>query len=145
MRAKLDVYGRLQEWKRGVRLFSISADAVADVELNLDCRLTTKLDTSKLPPDILMQPKVLDAKAKLVQLELERLSKANGPLVHEFGDGLEKILRKKLVEKNEKLTAKINRQIKKNEDDMRISLRDMLSFGKSDKAEDKENEDKENN
>lgn len=129
VRAKLDVSGRLQEWQRGVRLFSISADAVADVALRLDCRLTTKLDSSHLPPDILMQPKVVDAEAKLVQFKLRRLSKADGPVVREFGDGLEKILRKKLADKNEKLAGKINRQIEKNEDELRISFRDMVSGG----------------
>ena len=129
VRAKLDVFGRLQEWQRGVRLFSISADAVADVTLRIDCRLTTKLDSSRLPPDILMQPTVIDAEAKLVQFKLRRLSNADGPLVREFGDGLEKILRKKLAEKNEKLASKINRQIEKNEDDLRISIRDMVSGG----------------
>ncbi len=129
VRAKLDVYGRLQEWARGVRLYSISADAVADVQLTLHCELTTKLDSKHLPPDILLKPNVLAADAKLVQFKLHRLSKADGPIVREFGDGLEKLLRKKLVEKNEKLASKINRQIAKNEDDLRISFREMLSSG----------------
>ena len=129
IRAKLDVSGRLQEWRRGVRLMSISAEAIADVTLDLDCRLTSKLDASHLPPDILMQPKIVKSKARLVQLKLERLSKADGPVVREFGDGLEKILRRKLADKNEKLTAKINRQIEKKQDDMRISFRDMVSSG----------------
>lgn len=129
VRAKLDVYGRLQEWKRGVRLFSISAEAVADVELKLACQLTTKLDASHFPPDVLLRPTVANAESKLTQFKLRRLSKADGPIVREFGDGLEKILRKKLAEKDDKLASKINRQIQKNKDDLRLSVRDMVSSG----------------
>ena len=128
-RARLKTYGRLQEWQRGVRLFSISADALADVVLKLDCRMTSKLDASRLPPDILLQPKVVAADMRLKQFKLKRLSKADGPVVREFGDGIEKLIRKKLAEKNEKLVSKINRQIEKNEDDLRFSLRDMVTSG----------------
>ncbi len=129
VQARLETYGRLQEWRRGVRLFSVSANASADVVLNLDFRMTSKLDASHLPPDILLQPKVVAADMRLKQFKLNRIGKADGPVVREFGDGIEKLIRKKLEEKNEKLVSKINRQIEKNEDDLRFSFRDMVSSG----------------
>lgn len=129
VQARLQTYGRLQEWRRGVRLFSISADAIADVALKLDCRLSSKLDASHLPPDILLRPKVVAAEMRLKRFKLKHVSKADGPIVREFGDGIETLIRKELKKKNEKLVGKINRQIEKNEDELRISLRDMVTSG----------------
>ncbi len=136
--ARLATYGRMQEWRRGVRLLSISANALADVELRLDCRMTSQLDASHLPPDILLQPQVVAASIRLKQFELERLSKADGPVVRELGDGIEKMIRKKLHETDKKLVDKINRQIKKHEGDLRISFRDISAglFGKVSDAND---------
>lgn len=125
-KAKLDLYGRLQEWQRGVRLYSVSADAIADIQLKLRCTMSTKLDITKLPPDIQLQPTVTDAEVKLVQFKLQRLSKSGGPIVRELGDGVEKILRRELAQKNERIVDKINRQIKKHEDDLRLSLGDAV-------------------
>ena len=100
--------------------------------------MTSKLDASHLPPDILLQPEVVAADMRLKQFKLKRLSKADGPVVREFGDGIEKLIRKSLEEKNKKLVSKINRQIKKNEDDLRFSLRDMVTsglFGETDESD----------
>jgi len=133
MAARMRLYGRLQEWYRGIRLFSISADAWSDVELALKCELSTSLDSTKLPPDVLIRPNITSAELKLVQFKLQRLSKADGPIVREFGDGLEDILRKNLRDKNERLVGKLNRQIEKHQDDLRLSVSDWMkqTFTKS--------------
>ena len=64
---------------------------------------------------------------------MQRLSKADGPIVREFGDGLEDILRKDLRDKNERLVGKLNRQIEKHQDDLRLSVSDWMkqTFTKS--------------
>jgi len=126
MAARLQLYGRLQEWNRGLRLFSISADAWSDVELAMKCEMSTSLDPTKLPPDLLLQPRFVDAELKLVQFKLERLSHADGPVIRELGDGLEDLLRKELQEKNQRLAVKLNRQVDKHQDDLRLSVTDWM-------------------
>ncbi|MCA9266016.1 MAG: hypothetical protein KDA60_19280 [Planctomycetales bacterium] len=131
--AKLDVYGRVQEWNRGVRLISLSADATADVELEMTCLMATWLDITHIPPDLVLAPEIQQARLQLKDFKLHRLSKADGPVVHELSHSVEKILRKNLAEKNDKLAAKMNRQIDKHADDLRISVSELVKnklFGK---------------
>ena len=124
--AKLDLYGRLQEWNNGLRLVSMSTEATADVVVKVAMEVATKLDATKFPPDVIVTPEVLSADIDLQSFDLHRISRANGPVVRELGDALEKVVRKKLVEKEEKLVTKMNRQIEKKKDDMRLSLHDMV-------------------
>ncbi len=56
--SRLDLYGRVQEWNNGVRLVSISAEATADVTMDLSLEVATSLDASKFPPDVIVAPQV---------------------------------------------------------------------------------------
>ena len=124
--ARLDLYGRLQEWNHGLRLISISTEASADVLVKVGLEVSTRLNAAKFPPDVIILPKANSADIDLQSFELNRISRADGPVVRELGDALEKVVRKKLVEKEQKLVAKINRQIEKNKDDLRLSLHDVV-------------------
>ncbi len=124
--ARVRFVGRRQEWKNGVRLYSVSAEGIADLRLTLGMQVGTRMDATRIPPDVILQPVAESAEARLVQFKLHRISKADGPIVREFGDGLEKILRKKLAEKNAKLVEKINQQFEKHEDDLRLSISDLV-------------------
>lgn len=124
--AKLAAHGRFQEWNRGVRLLSISAEGIADVQLRLTCLVATQLDVTKLPPDFIIQPEVTDAKLELLDFKLNRISKADGPVVRELSHSVENIMQEKLAEKNQKLVSKINRQIEKHRDQLRLSLSDLV-------------------
>lgn len=126
LESRLDLYGRIQEWNNGIRLASLSAEARADVKMDVVVEVTTSLDPTRFPPDVIIRPQVVAAKVRLADLKLRRISKAHGPIVHELGDALEKVARRQLAEKNEKLVAKVNRQIAKHEDDLRLSLSDMV-------------------
>ena len=124
--ARVRVIGRRQEWNNGVRLYSVTAEAIADVRLNVGMQVSTKLDATKFPPDVILLPVAETADARLVQFKLQRISHADGPVVRELGDGLEKILRKILAEKNAKLVGKVNRQFEKKKDDLRLSVSDLV-------------------
>lgn len=128
LNSRVRCYGQLQKWSHDVRLFSISADARADVDVKLRCSVSTSMDLTHLPPDLLFHPQVLDAAIYLRQFELHRISHADGPLVGELGDTLEKVLRKELADRSDKLGVKMNRQIKKKEDQLRLSLHDCLKY-----------------
>jgi hypothetical protein len=124
--AKLQAHARLEEWQRGLRLLSISADAAADVELDVAFEMTTELDASKLPPDLVLKPVATAADVRLVQFKLQRVSKAHGPIIRELGDGLEDILQHHLADRRDELTKKINISIAKNSDALRLSLHDLI-------------------
>ncbi len=124
--ARLNLLARLQEWNNGVRLLSITTEAVADVELQVGLEVHTALDAAKFPPDVIIQPVANEAEVRLGSFRLTRVSKAKGPLVHELGEALEGLLRKRLREENKDLAEKINRQINKRQEDLRLSLQDFV-------------------
>lgn len=126
--ARLNLWARLQEWNRGVRLLSISAEGVADVELQIALTLHTSLDPSRFPPDVVFRPRVESAQVTLHQFRLERISHAHGPLVRELGDSLEKLVRERLETENERLAERINRQLDKKQGDIKVSLRDAARY-----------------
>jgi len=123
LQARLDVHGRLQEWNNGVRLLSVSTDAVADVDLIIRFDVTTSLDVSQFPPGVRIDPVADQAELRLSRLRVKRIGKADGPVVDELGDALKKFVRRKLEKDNAKLVAKINKQIAKNEDKLHLSIR----------------------
>jgi hypothetical protein len=124
--ARLDAFGRVSQWERGVQLISLSANAEAQVRVRVRCNLTAKLDTSQLLPAVVLNPVVTEADLQLVDFRLRRISQLSGPLVHELGKTLRELLENELARRRHKLPDKINRQIAKNRDDLRLSLQDVL-------------------
>ncbi len=88
--------------------------------------MITELDMDKMPPDIILQPVAKKAELQLNQFKLHRISKADGPIVREFGDGLEEHFPAILDDNQDKLTEKLNQAIKKNQEKMRVSVTDMV-------------------
>ena len=127
MTSRVNAYARLQNWKRGVRLASISVDANADILLTADCILGTKLDPTHLPPDVILQPEITDATLTLRRFEMNRISKVGGDVAEELGRGLRKVLEKKIEDKRPKIVKKINAKIAKSEDKLRFSMHDFFA------------------
>jgi hypothetical protein len=124
--AHLGVFGRLSQWELGVQLFSISADAEARVKLHMECFMRMQFDPSKLPPDVVLDPRVDNAKLEIVEFRLKDVSRLGGTLSKQLGKGVRKVLEDRIVDEPEKLVAKINRQIDKERDDLRFSLYDLI-------------------
>ncbi len=126
--APLALFGRLSEWQRGVQLVSLSADADARVRLTVSCALKLKLDVGKqLVPDVLLEPEVTAAKIDLVEFRLKRLSQLHGPLAKHLGTEAREIIEDELADRNSDIVAKINKQIAKKQDKLRLSLSDLAS------------------
>ena len=125
--AALDLFGRLSEWQRGVQLFSLSATATAVVRLEVRCTLAMHLDPTRLPPDVILDPRVKGADLHLIDFQLHRISEARGPLVRELGRSAQGVLEQQVARRRERLVARINRQIDRRRDDLRLSLYDLLN------------------
>ena len=127
--ARIGATGRLSEWNRGIQLYSFSADADGKVRLHVSCEMGLRLDATKLPPDVLLAPKVTNAKLDLLEFRLHRISDADGPLVREFGEELHDELNREIQDQRVKLVEKLNRALEKNRDHMRLSVRDLVAGG----------------
>jgi hypothetical protein len=132
--AGLDAFGRISHWERGVQLISLSANAKAQVRLRVQCDLGVQLDPSEVPPAVTLDPVVTEADLQLVDFRLRRISDLHGPLVHELGKGLRDVVEDELAKRRRKLPEKINRQIDKNREDLRLSLYDVLGSAWGDLA-----------
>lgn len=127
--ARLGAWGRLSEYAHDVQLLSISAEADARVHMRMGCEMSLRLDASKFPPDVILEPTVVRAEMKLVDFDLIRISDVSGPLVREFGEELHDVIQKEIADRETRLVSKINRQIQKQEDDLRLSIADLASSG----------------
>jgi hypothetical protein len=120
--AKVDCWGRLSEWRRGVQLVSLSGEADAKVRLVAHLEVKMGLDPRTLPPDILLDLKVITADLQLQEFELRRLSKADGLLVKQLGKVVEEGVQEYLAEHRQKLVDKMNAQIAKKRSKLRVPL-----------------------
>jgi hypothetical protein len=125
-RARLQVFGRLSQWQRGIQLISLSADLTTDVKLTLNMEVAVKVDLTCLPPDVAIEPVVRHADLAISNFRVERISRLNGPLVKRLSSSVRELLEDEIDRRRDDLPAKINRQLEKNKDHLRLSLRDVL-------------------
>ena len=125
--SKLHVHGRQSQWTKGVQMYSVSADADADVRMRAWCRVGTRLDASRFPPDVIIAPTVDKADLDVTRFKLRSVSKLDGPMVKQLGKRVHKVLDNKIEEKRQQLPAKLNRAIAKQEDKLRLSLADFAA------------------
>jgi hypothetical protein len=127
--ARLHAFGRHSQWERGVQLFSISADATARVRLRAQVEIATRLDVAKVPPDLLLSPRVTAADLEILDFRLDRVSDLDGPLVKSLSSTVREVLEDKLAEKQQKLVDKMNKSLAKRQEKFRISVADALASG----------------
>jgi hypothetical protein len=124
----LDIDARQERWNFGVQLYSLSTRAHAHVRMNLVADIGFNFDYTKVPPDVLFDPVVKSADIQLIDLEVDKISKLGSDIAEEFGDMVERALRDDyLPQQREKLTAKLNGQIDRRRDKLRISASDWLT------------------
>ena len=120
--AKLSCTARISEWRRGVQIISLSGDADAKVRLVTHVEMKMSLAPGTFPPDILLSPRVTSADLQLQAFELQRLGVADGPLVKQLGEVVEEGLQNYLSENRKKLAEKMNKQLDKKRDKLKIPL-----------------------
>ena len=102
----------------------MSAEADADVQLKLWCEIGMRLNFRKFPPDVWLVPEVTRGDLNLTGFQLRRVSKFDDPVIRQLSDSVHKLLRAKIEERRDRLPEKINRQIARNEDKLRLSITD---------------------
>lgn len=124
--ARLNLFARQAEWFKGVQLYSLSAEGSAVVCLAIDMRLGIQLDPSRIPPDVVFSPRATAADLQVEDFRIDRISKLGG----EFAQQVTRLARHELdaeiEDKERELVEKINKQLKKNADELRLSLAQSL-------------------
>jgi hypothetical protein len=126
--ARLKVFGRHSQWERGVQLFSVSAEATARVRLTASVECTARLDASKLPPDVILSPRVTAADLKILDFELQRVGELSGPGVESLSHTVREILEERIAERRHKLVERLNKSLAKREEKFRLSASDLLDL-----------------
>ena len=118
--ARLRVTGRQQQWSYGVMLWSISAEAVADVKLHLVVDVKSEIVETEKGTRLRFSPKVCQAEAELADYSLRRISHLKGKPVQEFGDLFKNLIQKRVARENQKLAMRINTALEEKPDRLEI-------------------------
>ena len=125
---QVDIETRQERWSYGLQLYSISTKSTAKLRMTVAANIGFVFDYTRIPPDIVFDPVIENAELKIIDLEVDRISKLGSDIAEELGDFAEHILRDEyLPNLNQKLVSKLNSQINRRRDKLRISASDWLS------------------
>jgi hypothetical protein len=124
----VDIDARQERWNLGMQMYSLSMRGHAKLRMNLVADIGFHFDYTRVPPDVRIDPLVESANIELVDLEVDKISKLGSDIAGEIGDVVERILKDDYLPKqNAKLADKLNAQINRRRDKLRISASDWLT------------------
>ncbi len=118
--ARVRVTGTQQQWNLGVMLWSISAEAVAKIDLHLVLDLKTQVVQSEKGTRLRFLPNVTQAEVRLTSFSLRRISHLKGKPVQEVGNWMEQLIRRRVNRENKKLASRINKALEKKPEQLEI-------------------------
>lgn len=125
--ARLRLDARQSRWNLGAQLYSVHLEADARVRFLARADVHIQPDYRKLPPDLVIRPHVQTADLQLEWFDVHRLSSLHGDPADALGAAAEALLRRKWLEpQRERLAERINAQIERREDRLRLSISDWL-------------------
>ena len=133
--ARLRIQGRQQQWNYGLMLWSISAEAVADVNLHVLFDVKSEIMQSEKGARLRFLPNVRSAEVRLSNFSLRRISHLKGKPVQQFGDWFESMIQRRVSRENDKLTLRINAALQKQPERLEIPLDIAGLFGINNQTE----------
>jgi hypothetical protein len=125
---KVDIEARQERWNYGLQLYSISTEATARLRMSMNASIGFAFDYTRIPPDVILDPLVETADIQLIDLEVDKISKLGSDIAEEIGDIAKRVIREEyLPRQREKLSQKLNAQINRRRDRLRISASDWIS------------------
>lgn len=112
----------LQQWARGVQLLGVSVVADAEIEIQMDLRLVTRLVPTPLiaTPDLFVE--VTSAEIEMSHFKIQRIGQANGKGAEWVGDQIKDSLGRKVARRREKLVTQANKAIQRQMDQGKLRL-----------------------
>jgi len=126
LEAPLKVFGRVSQWQRDIQIISISTHSFIAVQAEIDAEVAVQTNPLVFPPDMQFSPTVTKATVRLTKMEVDRISQIRGDLAEELGKGLRGFVDDYLRDYDDKLVIKINKQLEKQKDKLRVSTSDYL-------------------
>ena len=124
--ANLNLQARQSKWVKGVQLYSISAEGNCRIRIKLSCQTQILLDLDHLPPDVIFKPRITNAQLFVDEFRLDRISKVGGEVAQQITKWVRSAIDGKVEEQQEKLVAKLNAKLDKNQENLRLSLSDAM-------------------
>lgn len=125
---RVGIDARQERWNYGLQLYSVSTQGTAKLSMSLQASIGFAFDYTRIPPDVVFDPLVEKADIQLIDLEVDRISKLGSDIAHELGDLAERVIRDEYLPKQRsKLAHKLNTQIDRRRDKLRISASDWLA------------------
>jgi hypothetical protein len=121
-KVRVGIKGRQQRWANGVKLYSISGEAIADVAVSADVELQRKVVGPDGNGRLRVLPSVKSASMRLNGFRLQRVGDAKGAVVREFGRSLSTVASRLVSRKSRTLAAKLNSKIEKKPERFEIPL-----------------------
>ncbi len=118
--AKMSVTGRQQQWNYGVMLWSISADATADINVEVTFDVKSEVVTTDTGSRLRFLPNVTQAAARLDNFKLHRISHVKGTAVKGVGELVEELIQLRIKRENKDLAARINKALQKKADHFEV-------------------------
>lgn len=119
--AKIALEGRQAKWVRGVQLYSVNAEGKAELTLALECKVGVGFDFSGAPAMVL-SPEIESATITIHEFRIDRVSKVGGEFAQQLTRATRDWLDDRQERHEEKLVNKLNQQIEKKKDRLRIPL-----------------------
>ncbi len=121
--APMTFTAQIQRWNLGVKLYSVTIHGSMRLRLVSTMSVGFVADYLEVPPALVVDPQMQRAHLVLENFRVNRVSKVGGEVAQQWGELMEEVIRDRFLHKqNEKLTAKLNRAIDKERDDLRLSL-----------------------
>ena len=124
--SELSLAARHSKWLRGVQLFTVSAEGFASLRLVVSVDLEITPVSLKIPPDFIVSPVVKKADIELDEFRIDRIAKIGGEVSQQITKAIRSELEEKIEKKEPKLVLRMNKEINKNRDDLRISIADSM-------------------
>ncbi len=127
--AKMTGRGQFERWKKGIRVYDISADADVTVSARIECEVAVHREPGHLVDDVVLDPQVTAIDLTLVNLEVKRIGKLGHDIARELGDAVRPSIAQELVRREPKMIERANASIHKHPEKLRFSLDRFLASG----------------
>ncbi len=122
MVAPLKFEAQIQRWNLGVKLFSVTIEGRMRLRMKSSALIGFETDYTEIPPALVFDPQVEQARIALESFEIDRVSHIGGDVAEGWGEIVQEVIVETYVNQlNKQLVQKLNRAIDKERSDLRLS------------------------
>lgn len=126
---RLFARGSQQQWNRGIKLYSVSADLVADIALTADVEFQTDIVEREGKTRLRVLPEILNARIQLTSFHVDRLAGLGGEAARAIGEAFESLVAQRVRKENARLAKRVNEKIRKRPEKFEVPAGFLGIFG----------------